>query len=147
MNEVSTSRPTAIFPKAKSLGPRDWGEEILLVHAPGLYTLKKLILKAGKKGGLQYHRKKDEATYILSGTLLVRYEDKDSNLIEKILEKGDFLHFPTGCIHQEEAISDVVMIEVSTPFFNDRVRVESLFGQDIANYGLPSTTEDEIIEG
>ena len=147
MGLSKTNRPTANFPQPVSVGPRDWGEEILLVHAPGLYTLKKLILKAGKKGGLQFHRKKDEATYIVSGSLLVRYEDEESNLVEKVLGQGDSLHFPCGAVHQEEAISDVVMIEVSTPFFNDRVRVEPLFGMEIGDYGLPTTSTDEIIKG
>ena len=35
--------------------------------------------------------------------------------------------FPKGSIHQETALSDVELIEVSTPFFNDRVRVEENF--------------------
>ena len=68
-------RPTAKFPEAESVGPRIWGEEILLVLSSGQYTMKKLIVKAGKKGGLQYHRKKDEASYIVSGEMILRYED------------------------------------------------------------------------
>lgn len=142
----TNSRPVALFPQSSSVGKRDWGEEILLVHAPGLYTMKKLILKAGKKGGLQFHRKKDEAAYVISGNLVVRYEDESGALVEKILGSGQALHFPCGCIHQEEAITDVEMIEVSTPFFNDRVRVEELFGISGVNEGLPTTSSEEIIE-
>ena len=142
----SNNRPIARFPKAESVGERDWGEEILLVLSEGNYTLKKLIIKEGFAGGLQYHRKKDEAAYIISGRLLVKYENSSGELISKELKEGDFLHFPVGCIHQEKAITEVVLIEVSTPFFNDRVRVEKEFGLDENDYsGLPTTNLDDIV--
>ena len=139
---MKNNRPEAQFPQAESIGPREWGEEILLVLSPGKYTMKKLIIKAGKKGGLQYHRQKDEASYIVSGEMIIRYEVQGS-LKEKMVGAGDWFHFPAGCVHQEEAITDVVRIEVSTPHFNDRVRVESEFGITDAT-GLPTTAEDEI---
>jgi len=139
----NAKRPVAQFPKAESVGPRDWGEEILLVLSSEKYSMKKLCVKAGKKGGLQYHRQKDEASYIVSGKLLLRYEDENGDLVEKVVGPGDWFHFPAGCIHQEEAITDVVRIEVSTPHFNDRVRVEEQFGIDDST-GLPTTQESEI---
>ena len=136
-------RPIAQFPKAESVGERDWGEETLLVLASGKYSMKKLEIKAGKYGGLQYHRQKDEASYIVTGRMIVRYEDENGVLIDKEVGPGDWFHFPNGCIHQEIAITDVVRIEVSTPHFNDRVRVENIFG--ISNIaGLPTTDESEI---
>ena len=139
-------RPTAQFPKSSSVGQRDWGEEILLVLSEGNFTLKKLLIKEGFSGGLQYHRKKDEAAYIISGELLVTFENEKGKLIKKILKSGNWLHFPKGSVHQETAITDVELIEVSTPFFNDRVRVEDDFGlnPDAFN-GLPTTHESEII--
>ena len=139
-------RPTAQFPKAKSVGERDWGEEILLVISEGKFTMKKLKIKQGFSGGLQYHRKKDEAAYIISGKLLVTYENGAGSLIKKELNEGSWLHFPNGSIHQETALTDVELIEVSTPHFNDRVRVEEEFGLDPKQFnGLPSTEENEII--
>jgi mannose-6-phosphate isomerase len=141
MNKMK--RTIAQFPKAESVGPREWGEEILLVLASGKYSMKKLEIKAGKYGGLQYHRQKDEASYIISGKMLLRYENEEGNLIDKEVGPGDWFHFPNGCIHQEIAITDVVRLEVSTPHFNDRVRVEDLFGIT-AFSGLPSTEESEI---
>ena len=47
-----------LFVKAINLGKRDWGKEILLTLIPKKLTLKILKIKKGKKGGLQYHRKK-----------------------------------------------------------------------------------------
>jgi mannose-6-phosphate isomerase len=136
-------RPVARFPEAVSVGERVWGEEVLLVLSSGNYTLKKLTTKAGKKGGLQFHRLKDEASYIISGQLMLRYENELGILVEKSVGPGDWFHFPAGCVHQEEAITDVVRIEVSTPHFNDRVRVEAEFGINCTD-GLPTTKLTEI---
>ena len=47
-----------IFPKSKSVGKRLWGKEILLALVSKKYSFKLLEIKKGKKGGLQYHRKK-----------------------------------------------------------------------------------------
>ena len=108
--------------------------------------LKKLEMKAGSEGGLQYHRKRVEAGYIVSGKLKIKI-GLDGLLEEKILKSGDHFIFNTGLIHQEEALEDTIIIECSTPWLNDRVRVEESFGikQDISK-GLPSTNPGEEIE-
>lgn len=125
------------------MGPREWGEEILLVVAGGKYTMKKLFIRAGCKGGLQYHRKKDEAGYLVSGKMLVTHLGKDGTLETSELLPGDAYHFAPGTIHQEEAVEDTVIIEASSPHLNDRVRVEQEFGL-VSTGGLPTTSEDEI---
>lgn len=131
------------FLKFKEVGKRDWGKEILLTIIPKKISLKKLIINKGKKGGLQFHRKKDECGYIESGKLLVRYENGKGKISKKILKKGDVFHFPPGAIHQEEALTKCVIIEASTPHFNDRVRVEDKFGIK-AQGGLPTTKVSQI---
>lgn len=133
----------ALFPKAKDLGKRDWGNELLLVLIPKILSLKILKIKKGKKGGLQYHHKKNECGYIISGKLLVRY-DKNGKLVSKILKSGDSFHFPPGAVHQEEALTNCNIIEASTPHFNDRVRVEKKYGLKIKG-GLPSTYQKDVI--
>jgi len=103
-------------------------------------------MKAGTKGGLQYHQLKDEVQILISGKLLIRYDDTGSgSLKEKTIESGECVHFYPGLVHQEEALTDCVLIEASTPHFNDRVRVEEQYGVE-SNGGLPSTTLQEIIE-
>lgn len=135
-----------IFIKPRKLGVRAWGEEVLLALVEGKYTLKRLEMNAGSKGNLQYHQKKDECGYLISGKLLLRYDDcKSGKLKEKILKQGDCFHFPPGCVHQEVAITDCVIIEVSTPHFNDRVRVEKDYGLT-EDEGLPSTSIKDIVE-
>ena len=83
-----------IFPKSKSVGKRLWGKEMLLALVSKKYSFKLLEIKKGKKGGLQYHRKKNECGYIISGKLLVKYDLGNNKLKQKILKKGDVFHFP-----------------------------------------------------
>jgi quercetin dioxygenase-like cupin family protein len=64
-------------------------------------------------------------------------------LKEKILTKGKCFHFPPGSVHQEEAITNVKILEASTPHFNDRVRVESLYNLNTES-GLPTTNIKEV---
>ena len=132
-----------IFPPKKNLGNRTWGVETLMVLIPKILSLKILKIKKGKKGGLQYHRKKNECGYLLSGRLKIRYDSGDGKLKNKILKKGDCFHFPPGLVHQEEAITNCQIIEASSPYFNDRVRVEKKYGVE-NKLGLRSTKLSEV---
>jgi len=135
---------SVIFPKIKSAGPRPWGQEIILAIIPKKLSLKLLKIKKNKKGGLQYHHKKNECGYLLKGKLLIRFDKGNGVLAQKILKPGSSFHFPPGSVHQEEALSDCIIIEASTPHFNDRVRVEKNYG--ISNFsGLPSTKRSQVI--
>ena len=131
------------FFKSKKMGKRNWGEEILLNLIPKKLTLKILKMKKGKMGGLQYHRKKNECGYILSGTLLIKYDNGKGKLVEKICKKGDSFHFPPFAVHQEKALTNCTIIEASTPYFNDRVRVEERYGLKFSG-GLKSTKLSDI---
>jgi len=134
-----------VFPKPEEMGARTWGSEILLALVPGKYTVKRLEVRAGEKGGLQYHHLKDEVGVMISGEMIVRIDEGSGKLIERIVGPGDVMHFAPGLVHQTEAITDVVYIEASTPHFNDRVRVEADYGLELEE-GLPSTSLDEVIE-
>ena len=81
----------------------------------------------------------------MSGKLLVRYDIGGRKLKKKILKKGDSFHFPPGFVHQEEALENCIIIEASTPHFNDRVRVESKYGLEQDFNGLPSTLKEQVI--
>ena len=133
------------FPKPKEVGKRLWGQEILLCLIEGKFMLKELKVKAGFKGGLQFHRKKDECGVLLEGEMIIRHVNFEGELVERYLKPWDLFHFPPGVVHQEEAISNCRIIEASSPHFNDRVRMEKHFGF-IEEEGLPSTSSEEIIE-
>jgi quercetin dioxygenase-like cupin family protein len=134
----------ANFPRAEAVGPREWGEEILLLLAPQKYTLKLITMKSGAKGGLQFHRLKDEGGIMMKGSMRVRYDDGSGTLVERICRRGDVFHFPTGSVHQAEALTACSYIEVSTPHFNDRVHVEDKYGIEHEDGGLPSTSLEEV---
>lgn len=132
-----------VFPEPKSVGVRPWGTEDLLALVSKKFSVKRIIINAGNKGGLQYHRLKDEVAVMISGEMLIRYDLGDGKLREKIVREGDIVHFPPGLVHQEEAITNCEIIEASTPYFNDRVRMEETYGFDELT-GLPTTLENEI---
>lgn len=132
-----------VFPESKSVGVRPWGTEDLLALVSKKFSVKRIIINAGNKGGLQYHRLKDEVAVMISGEMLIRYDLGDGKLREKIVREGDIVHFPPGLVHQEEAITNCEIIEASTPYFNDRVRMEETYGFDELT-GLPTTLENEI---
>ncbi len=134
-----------VFPKPEDLGPRVWGVETLLALVPQKYSVKRLEVKAGHKGGLQFHRLKDEVAVMISGQMIVRFDGGSGVLQERIVGPGEVIHFPPGLVHQEEAITDCVLIEASTPHFNDRVRMEESYGVESSG-GLPSTELSDIIE-
>ena len=132
-----------IFPEPKSVGDRPWGTEDLIALVSKQFSVKRLKIKAGNKGGLQYHRLKDEVAVMISGNMLIRYDLGDKVLREKIVGPGEVVHCPPGLVHQEESLTDCEIIEASSPHFNDRVRVEEEYGLG-EPIGLPTTNQDEI---
>jgi len=134
---------STIFPEIQSVGERPWGTEDLLALVSKQFSVKRLKIKAGNKGGLQYHRFKDEVAIMISGEMLIRYDLGDKVLREKIVATGEVVHFPPGLVHQEEALTDCEIIEASSPHFNDRVRVEETYGFGKPQ-GLPTTQEQDI---
>tara|TARA_B100000401_G_C52622871_1_gene632234 strand:+ start:178 stop:675 length:498 start_codon:yes stop_codon:yes gene_type:complete len=122
---------------------RNWGDEYLVFFAPKYYTLKILKINSGHKGGLQSHHLKFETGIILSGSIKIRKGKNLKYLKDKILTKGDFFVFEPGIIHQEEAIVDTYILEISSPHFNDRIRYDHRDNDD--NF-LSSTSKDQVLE-
>ncbi len=127
----------------KDLGSRDWGKEILVAHSKGKYIGKLLMMKAGTKGGFQYHRVKDETGYLFSGELLIRFDGGDGKISERKMVAGESIHIPPGAVHQEEALTDCIIFETSTPVFDDRVRMEEHYGIKVEG-GLPTTDNPRV---
>lgn len=115
-----------LFP-SRDLGPKDWGDELLIGHADGLYTLKRLTYRAGARGPLQYHERKDETFYLHSGLARVVYVGAALKLVSALMEPGQSYHIPPGAVHQFIALNDCVVFEASNPVFDDRVNVEHLY--------------------
>ena len=118
--------PTIERFEPRPVGEKGWGEELLIGHAEGLYTLKRLTYRAGAKGPLQYHKRKDETFYLHSGLAAVTYESGGA-LITVDMNPGESFRIPPGAVHQFCAFSECVVFEASTPFFDDRVNVEEQY--------------------
>jgi mannose-6-phosphate isomerase-like protein (cupin superfamily) len=125
------------FVTPRDLGPRDWGTETLIVQTDH-YIGKRLDMKAGTAGGLQYHVHKDEAFLLVEGVAAVEWDNGDGTLALMTLRPGQMVHVPPGAPHRVTAITDCVFYEWSTPHFHDRVRCEAEYGQPEAG-GLPTT--------
>lgn len=116
---------------------RDWGEEVIVI-ATDKYLGKMLRMKAGTKGGMQYHVEKDEAFWLFSGKAIVRSDDGNGNLLETEMAPGQSYHIPPGAPHQVEAVTDCVFFEASTAHYDDRVRCDEQYG--LTNDGGLQTT-------
>ncbi len=106
----------------RELGPKSWGTELLIAETSS-YIGKVLWMHAGKGGRLQYHERKDETFYLLSGLATVRWRADDGEIYQTQMEPGQAFHVPPGAWHQVTAIKDCVIVEASSPVFDDRVVV------------------------
>ena len=101
-----------------TIGPKPWGEEKVIAQTDTCLA-KILTMRAGHKGGLQYHERKDEAFYLFSGEARVRGIDQ----VWHPMLAGESYHIPPGVVHQVEAVTDCVFFEVGNVVFDDRVNV------------------------
>ena len=67
--------------------PKPWGSELWFAHTDK-YAGKLLNVSAGHRLSLQYHVRKDESAYLLSGRLLLITGDDETSLREVELEPG-----------------------------------------------------------
>jgi mannose-6-phosphate isomerase-like protein (cupin superfamily) len=124
---VEDRRPVVERFEPRDLGEKPWGREILVAHTDQ-YTGKVLLMKAGWGGHLQYHMFKDEAFFVYGGTALLKWTTPDGELHEQEISDGAAYHIPPGAGHQVVAITDLVLFEVSTPVFDDRVIIAPFEG-------------------
>jgi mannose-6-phosphate isomerase-like protein (cupin superfamily) len=135
--QVSVFRP-------KDMGKRVWGQELLVGLMPGA-AMKLIQMNAGFCGRFQMHWKREEHGYVLEGSLIVRVGLQDGSIKTMVLGPGDAYHFPAGLPHQEEAVTDVKVMELSPDLGNDRKGLEAEYGlpEPVAG-ALPDSTPDEV---
>lgn len=103
--------------------PKPWGREVWWAVTP-YYAAKRLEIWAGCALSLQYHRRKHETLLVVSGRSRLRLGED-----EREVGPGDVVVVPPGTIHRFEALTDTVLIEVSTPDLDDVVRLEDRYGR------------------
>ncbi len=107
---------------------KPWGREIWVAHTDR-YALKIIEFKAGSRSSLQYHNRKHEHVYIDQGTLRAELQQPDGSMRMEDLGPGAVIENPPLRRHRIEALTDVRLIEVSTPELDDVVRVEDDYGR------------------
>jgi mannose-6-phosphate isomerase len=108
---------------------KPWGYELIWAHADD-YVGKILFVKKGCALSLQYHDFKDETWYFQAGRaeveLAAREADEPARLITGA---GAAFHLQPGTIHRLTALEDTTVLEVSTPFLDDIVRLDDRYGR------------------
>jgi|TARA_Y100000593_G_scaffold92301_1_gene183452 quercetin dioxygenase-like cupin family protein len=104
---------------------KPWGYEIIWADTAN-YVAKVLHIHAGHRLSKQYHQIKEETVYVTSGIL---YNYDGEGKIQKI-NPGEVFHVSPHQIHRFGANeSSVTLIEVSTPYLDDVVRIEDDYGR------------------
>lgn len=98
---------------------KPWGHEFIWANTNN-YIAKILFIKKNNRLSLQYHEIKEETIYVLSGILKVWDQFGEC----KLLKKGSIYHVEPMQIHRFGATdNDVQLIEVSTTYLNDIIRI------------------------
>jgi len=108
---------------------KPWGYELIWALADE-YCGKILFVKAGESLSLQFHREKDESWLVHSGRAQIelgRPGDKMPN--SEVVGPGAAFRIRPGTVHRVTAIEDTTIIEVSTPYLEDVVRLEDNYGR------------------
>ena len=100
---------------------KPWGYEVLWAET-NEYVAKIMHIKPKQRMSLQFHQKKEETIYVMSGVLHV-WEDEDDEDYE-CYGPGYVYHVQPGQVHRFGADETPVMLmEVSTNHLEDVVRI------------------------
>lgn len=104
---------------------KHWGEERWLVAEGSDIGFKVIVVRAGRRTSLQYHQEKEEVNLILAGEGRLHIAASTLAPVEVYpLFPGHVAHIRPGTVHRVEAVTDLLMVEASTPQLDDVVRIE-----------------------
>jgi len=106
---------------------KPWGSELIWARTDR-YVGKILHIEAGHVLSLQYHERKDESIYVLSGEIVLRLQQGET-LIERRVGQGEAFHIQPKQVHQFEAVVTSDLIEASTPELDDVIRLKDRYGR------------------
>jgi quercetin dioxygenase-like cupin family protein len=108
--------------------PKPWGHETIWAQTDR-YVGKILHIEAGQELSVQYHNKKDETIYLLSGEIVYNVR-RGEQLEDMRLKVGESFRITPGTVHQMVAVTDCDVLEVSTPELDDVVRLSDKYGRE-----------------
>ena len=103
---------------------KPWGWEIHWVPDDKPYMGKVLHLNRGHRFSLQYHDKKLESWYLLSGRAKIIWDGEEGDLIEAEMESGKGYNVDAKQKHRMYAVTDCEVMEVSMPEVGVTYRLE-----------------------
>lgn len=110
--------------------PKPWGHETIWAHTDR-YVGKILHIRAGQALSVQYHERKDETVYLLTGEMKYWVQlPGDTELRDQRLTSGQSFRITPGTIHYMEAVTDCDVLEASTPELDDVVRLKDRYGRE-----------------
>jgi mannose-6-phosphate isomerase-like protein (cupin superfamily) len=107
---------------------KPWGYE-LRWGITDRYAGKVLHINKGEALSLQYHERKDEYQYVVTGAVDIELGGADGKLERHRMRAGDTLHITPGMRHRLTAVEDTDIFEVSSPEVEDVVRLEDRYGR------------------
>jgi mannose-6-phosphate isomerase-like protein (cupin superfamily) len=90
-----------------------WGN-MATIFEDDVHSIKRIFMRAGSQSSMEFHLKKKEMYYIESGELKVGLRIGRAKNKSVILKQGDIFHIEPGLMHMRIAVSDCVIVEVST---------------------------------
>lgn len=108
--------------------PKPWGHELIFAETER-YAGKILHIEPGHSLSLQYHERKDETLYVLSGEVYLSVE-VDGAMREWKLHPGEAYRIRPGVRHRMRAEAVCELVEVSSPELSDVVRLEDAYGRE-----------------
>ena len=101
---------------------KPWGKEEILA-ATDNYVMKRITISPGSRMSLQYHEKKEETIYVVSG-ILINWKTEEMK-DHFTLMPGETYHVKPGVVHRFGSPNELetVVIECSTTELEDVVRL------------------------
>jgi mannose-6-phosphate isomerase len=133
LSEVSLTKKADIY---KVIKP--WGHELWINNQHPNYAFKEIFIKAGHKTSLQYHRLKQETNVLFAGIANLHYKQNGVVKIDEVssIDISTLLLNPISIIdvlpltlHRLEAVTDIILYEVSTPHLDDVIRISDDSGR------------------
>lgn len=103
---------------------KPWGYEIWWA-VTDRYVGKLIHVNQGHSLSLQYHVKKHESMYLISGEAEMLIDGEP-----RAFHPGEAIVIPPPTQHRLTAVTDVDVMEVSTPELDDVVRLEDRYGRE-----------------
>lgn len=103
---------------------KPWGYELWWA-VTDKYVGKLIHVNQGQALSLQYHNVKHESMYVVSGEAVIMVDGQSLTV-----GAGDAVEIPPLTRHRLTAVTDVDVMEVSTPELDDVVRLEDHYGRE-----------------